>query len=185
MHTLLLDEDGHIWGAGVKAYAGFPSDDGYRTLEEQETFTWIPDLAKMKFLHISSGEFHNLAVRDDNFVYGWGKSEYGKLAQNTFLTVGNTDSKLRNILLPKKIEGLERIEYVSCGVNHSVALNLDGYVYVWGCVLTGRLGISVDELKFYKTQRLIKREFNVMMLNQPKKLPTYFEDGLFKFFSSF
>lgn len=180
MHTLLLNEDGYIWAAGVKAYAGFPSDDGYRTLEEQETFAWIPDLAKIKFLHISSGEFHNLAVSntEDRIVYGWGKSEYGKLAQNTFLTVGNQDSKLRNILLPKKMEGLERVEYVSCGVNHSTCLNMDGDVYVWGCVLTGRLGIRVDELKFLKRQRQIKREFNVMTLNQPKKLLTYFEEGL-------
>lgn len=177
MHTLLLDIDGHIWGAGAKAYAGFSSNDGYRSLEEQDTFMLLPDLAQVKFIQISSGEFHNLALAENLEIYGWGKSEYGKLAQDTFLSYGNSDSKLKNILLPKKIEGLDKVAQVSCGVNHSICLNTDGDIYVWGCVLTGRLGISKDDLKLLKHQQLIKREYNVMTLNTPKILPVYFEEG--------
>jgi len=179
MHTMLLDTEGYIWGAGAKAYAGFPSEDGYKTIEEQDIFKIPPDLATKKFVQISSGDFHNLALTEDgNEVYGWGKSENGKLAQDTFMSFGDKDSKLKNILLPKRIEGLENMVQVSCGVNHSLCLSSSGQVYVWGCVLNGRLGIAKEELSFLKQLRLLKNDHNILSLNTPHELKTDFEEGL-------
>lgn len=176
MHTLLLDAEGHIWGAGARAYAGFPSDDGYRSLEDQDIFKPLPDLMRIKFIQISSGEFHNLALTEENVVYGWGKSEYGKLAQDTFLSYGSPDTKLQNIILPKQIEDLENITEVNCGVNHSACLNDEGDVFIWGCTLSGRLGIAREDLRLLKHQRQVKAERNVLVLSTPKSLQTYFSD---------
>jgi len=178
MHSLLLDKDGYLWAAGAKAYAGFPSEDGYRTLEEQDNFKIPPDLATKKFLQISCGDFHSLAISEDTLeVYGWGKSENGKLAQDTFMSYGDQDSRLKNILLPKRVEGIDGIVQIACGVNHSICLHRSGQIYVWGCVLTGRLGVAKEELNILKQLRLLKNDHNILSLNAPHELKTDFEDG--------
>ena len=176
MHTLLLDTDGHIWGAGAKPYAGFPSDSAGRALEEQNQFMLIPDLKKQTFLHISSGEFHNLAVSTNLQVFGWGKTDYGKLAQETLISMDG-ESKIRNVLLPKRIEKLEQIAYASAGVNHSTCVNVEGDAFVWGNVLMGRLGISRDDIKLLKNLKKITNALNVLSLHIPHKLQAFFEEG--------
>lgn len=204
MHTLLLDKDGHIWAAGAKAYAGFHSEDGYKTLEEQDMFRTPPDLLNKKFIQISSGDFHNLALRyeknkdnemlDKLEVYGWGKSENGKLAQENFMSFEDKDVRLKNILLPKKIESMEKIEnmqnvqitedlenmenmiQISCGANHSVSLHANGQPYVWGSLLNGRLGIDKDQLK---TKKKIQNDHNILSLSTPCPVKLALEQGIF------
>jgi len=34
---------------------------------------------------------------------------------------------------------------VACGPNHSAALSVDGRVFVWGAVGSGRIGIKPDD----------------------------------------
>lgn len=177
MHTLLLDIDGYIWGAGAKPYAGFQSDSAYRSLEEQNHFMLIPDLKNLTFLHISSGEFHNLAVSTNLQVYGWGKTDYGKLAQETLISINGAESRVRNILMPRRIERLEHIIYAAAGVNHSTCLNSEGDAFVWGNVLMGRLGVSRDDIKLLKNLKKITNELNVLSLHVPHKLQAFFEEG--------
>lgn len=176
-HTVLLDEEGTIWGAGVKAYAGFPSENSYKTLEEQDYFLPIPDLKNVKFLQISSGEFHVLALSVSKEVYGWGKAEYGKLGIDIQLSLDETDTRVRNVLLPIKIRSLENISYVSSGVNHSACVNENGEVFVWGSALMGRLGISKHNLKTLKKLNRMRNQLYTQVLHSPHKLQEHFEEG--------
>jgi len=177
LHTVLLDEEGTIWSAGVKAYAGFPSENSYKTLEEQDYFLQVPDLKNIKFLQVSSGEFHVLALSEAKEVYGWGKAEYGKLGIDIQLSLEENDTRLRNILLPMKIRSLENISYVSSGVNHSACVNENGDAFVWGSSLMGRLGISKSDLKTLKKLNKMKNQLYAPVLHSPHKLQEYFEEG--------
>ena len=122
---------------------------------------------------MSSGEFHNLALTSSGEVYGWGKSELGKLGQDTFMdydAVIGTDKKvdskyrdkhelhhrLKNILLPKRMSEIKNVTQISCGVNHSMCINKDNEIYVWDCILTGRLGIRNDNFKLLKHSAINK-----------------------------
>jgi Alpha-tubulin suppressor and related RCC1 domain-containing proteins len=169
MHTIALDSDGHIWGTGVRAYAGFPSSNNYKTFEEEREFKMLPDIKKYRFLHISVAEFHTLAIRTTREIYGWGKSEYGKLAQDTFVSVSDND-QLKNIILPKKIEKLSDMMYVAAGANHSYGLNRNREAFGWGCAIAGRLGISKEDMKLLLSMNLMKNEDNVLVLKQPQEL---------------
>lgn len=179
LHTLLLDSEGCIWGAGAKAYAGFPSENTYKTLEEQNVFVKIPGKMKdEKFLQITSGEFHNLALTENFEVYGWGKGDYGKLGQEILIAIdGGADSRIKNILLPRKIKRLENIKYVSSGVNHSACVDEDGEPYFWGAVQMGRLGIQKEDIRLFKKLKKIILESNIPSLPTPQKVQIHFEEG--------
>jgi alpha-tubulin suppressor-like RCC1 family protein len=177
MCTIALDRDGYVWATGARAYAGFPSSNNYKTIEEEREFKRIPDLKKFRFLHISVAEFHALAIRTTLEVYGWGKSEYGKLAQDTFVSVSTSEGQLKNIILPKKIEKLSDAKYVSAGANHSYCLSINNEAISWGCALAGRLGISQDDMKLLREMNIMKNEYNVMILKQPYQLKFSWEEG--------
>lgn len=180
LHTILLDEEGCIWGTGAKAYAGFPSENAYKTLEEQHTFIKIPSLKDEKFLQITSGEFHNLALTNKQEVYGWGKGDYGKLGQEILIPIdGGASSGIKNVLLPRKIKKLTNIKYVSSGINHSACIDEDGEPYIWGAVQMGRLGIQKEDLKLFKKLKKIILESNIPTLPIPQKIQINFEEGTF------
>ena len=179
MHTLALDTNGHIWATGIKSYAGFPSYNSYKNVEEQNIFELLPNIVHHKFLQISSGEFHNLALSTSGEVFGWGKADYGKLGQNTYISLDVDNSKLSNIMIPRKIEKFDKIAYVSCGVNHSACLNKESDVFVCGLALQGRLGVSKEDMKLLKSLKKITSELNVPILNTPYKLMNDFEEGNF------
>jgi len=90
----------------------------------------------------------------DGFVYSWGHNwRNGRL--------GHGDTKDRYI--PTKINGLTKIKKIYCGAGHTMAINENDELYVWGCNEDGELGLgdfsngSTPTLNsFFKNKKIIK-----------------------------
>jgi alpha-tubulin suppressor-like RCC1 family protein len=72
---------------------------------------------------IDTGFQHNAAATHAGLVYTWGKGKRGQLGN------GKTDEFSS---APVRVKGLEGIDTVSTGFNHTAALCSNGTVYIWG-----------------------------------------------------
>ncbi|MBL7500260.1 hypothetical protein I6A81_29235 [Frankia sp. CN7] len=117
-HVLALRSDGTVWAWGDNRYGQLGAGQGP---EQDATPKPVPGLTDVK--QISAGEGHNLALKADGTVWGWGYNEYGQLgtlAQQVIYT-------------PVQIHGIGKVvAQLSAGTFHSVALRTDGSVWAWG-----------------------------------------------------
>lgn len=96
----------------------------------------ILGLPKIKFA--ACGYEHSLLITHKGIVYSMGQGEGGALGH------GNVETQKR----AKAIKGLKstRIESISAGAYHSVAVSYEGKVFVWGRGEGGQLGIEESEI---------------------------------------
>ena len=87
-------------------------------------------------VQITSGYYHNIAIKNDWTVWAWGSNNSGQLGDHT--------SEPRN--LPVQVKGpdgmgwLTDIVAVAAGSQHSLALSGNGQVLAWGDNSYGQLG---------------------------------------------
>ena len=79
---------------------------------------------------IAAGGNHDLALKADGTVWGWGYNSYGELGDNT--------TKLR--AAPVQALGLDGVVSIAAGYTHSAAVRQDGTVWTWGGNAYGQLG---------------------------------------------
>eukprot|EP01133_Synstelium_polycarpum_P003478 gene3478-3969_t len=93
---------------------------------------------------IASGGGHSLALTAAGAVFSWGRGECGQLGHGTPQAAQVT---------PKQVQALTgmRIQMVSSGGYHSLAVEADGTVYSWGRSDYGVLGGGVDNIAFHST----------------------------------
>lgn len=84
--------------------------------------SWEPAIIRKN--KIAAGTGHSLLIDASGNVWAWGANDHGQLGDSS-----TTDSNV-----PVAVYGLEgiHIEQVAIGDNHSVALDIDGNVWVWG-----------------------------------------------------
>jgi len=89
---------------------------------------------------------HTIVLTSNNEVFAWGDNEWGQ--------IGNNISS--EVLIPYKINEFigEKVEAISCGSNHSLALTENGCVYSWGYNRYGQLGLNSENFKENKPQRI-------------------------------
>ncbi len=133
-HTVILTENGGAYAIGKNTYGqlgnGTTEDSlttvvGVREPSGESLLTNIKD--------IRAGNGNTIAITNDNKVYIWGLSTYGKSGQqeNTSLPVEYT--KLNNSMI------------VSAGYNHTVIANKEGFVWDFGLGTSGQLGNKENE----------------------------------------
>jgi alpha-tubulin suppressor-like RCC1 family protein len=79
---------------------------------------------------ISSGIYHNLAIKKDGTLWGWGRNYDGMLADGTDTTRYSAIH----------IGIAENWDYVSAGYQHNLAIKNDGTLWAWGSNVFGQLG---------------------------------------------
>ncbi len=84
-----------------------------------------------KVSQVAAGFDHSLALTEKGSVYAWGDNTYGQVGINSAKGI---------VSGPRKIEGLPAITEISAGFRHSIALDIDGNVWVWGNNIAGQLG---------------------------------------------
>lgn len=122
LHTLFLDHDGHIWISGCMRHDSEKSEIRPACIED------IQNIVK-----ISSGGYHCLLLDNDGIVFGLGSNDYGELC------IGDNQTITK---IPTKIDGLPKIQEISCGTFHSLLIDIDGNCWSFGMNKTGQLGIG-------------------------------------------
>lgn len=126
-HVLALKSDGTVWawGDNVSGQIGNGNNGTDSTSPVQ-----VSGLSGI--VHITSGRFFSLAVKDDGTVWTWGENLYGQLGNGT-----NNDSNV-----PVQVSGLTGITsaVAATGAFHCMAYKNDNTVWAWGRNTYGNLG---------------------------------------------
>jgi alpha-tubulin suppressor-like RCC1 family protein len=140
-HTLLLTSEGRVfsWGAGGAGRLGLTEN-----RKNQYTPLEIQFFRSRPAKKIQCGDFHNVALGVDGFIYTWGYNLEGQCGNG-----GTMNQKI-----PKRIEfpfdlwgdscvaeGKEILE-ISCGSSWSNVITSSGIVYTWGYGDGGWLGLE-------------------------------------------
>jgi alpha-tubulin suppressor-like RCC1 family protein len=127
-HTLALKVDGTVWSWGLNTSGEL--GDGTQTSPRSLPGA-VGGLSDV--VAIAAGMRHNLAVRRDGTVWGWGSNANGQLG------IGSTGGVRTT---PVQAVGLNNVIAVAAGENHSLALRRDGTVVAWGGGTVGVLGLG-------------------------------------------
>ena len=85
---------------------------------------------------VATGHEHTLALRADGAVFAWGSDEWGQLGVGGPTTSCQcTNSPIQSLIPPQVVA-------IAAGDVHSVALDLNARVWVWGEGSSGQLGIG-------------------------------------------
>ena len=128
-HSLALKSDGTVWAWG----ANYLGQLGNGTTTDSLVPKQISSSSLSGVSAIAAKDLHNLALKKDGTVWGWGYNYYGELGDGTTGT---------SILTPKQISSssLSGVINIALGKYHSLALKSDGMVWAWGANYLGQLG---------------------------------------------
>mmetsp|Transcript_16958 Transcript_16958/g.30487 ORF Transcript_16958/g.30487 Transcript_16958/m.30487 type:complete len:1881 (+) Transcript_16958:2021-7663(+) len=184
--SFAMTKDGQMYatGSGVYGMLGITSADGSdEMMASVDKFIPIPRLSgnsKTRVIDIACGNFHVLAITQDNKLIGWGRNDCGQLGLGHLdptvkaPSVYEIDENLvKKELDPVKEEKAQAVRAkiirtkslsfikVSCGEAHSIAMTTDGELYAFGSAESGRLGIGeVNELTMYHTPEKVEAKNN-------------------------
>jgi hypothetical protein len=125
-HSLALDVSGNVWAWGQNAngQAGLGSAGGTVLVPTRvTTLSAIQSIA-------TSGHF-SLALGADGRLWAWG--------QNTSGQVG-TGATSVSVPTPTVVTGLPTLRSMAAGVNHALALDVNGRVWGWGLNTSAQVG---------------------------------------------
>ncbi len=132
MHTLLLTNDGQVYGCGDNQYRQL----GMKSSKTTSCFlpAYITSLSQYVIQHIVCGYFHSLFLTRSGQVLSCGWSSYGQ--------TGVSPRYHQYIRVPTLIKLDSPVHSMSCGWNHSLLLSEKGEVYAFG---EGKYGKILSE----------------------------------------
>lgn len=145
-HTLLVGSEGQVWSCGVNNMGQC----GHPVCPEIAKFKLIdgPTHAgnQEKVIKAAAGLNFSLVLTESGKVFAFGSAEKGQLGNGItgehIVTGGKLvyDAEYE----PLYVRGLDgkHIVQIACGQQHSVAMDSEGIVYVWGCNGYGRMGLG-------------------------------------------
>jgi len=137
-HGIILASDGSLWSWGEKAH-GWP-------VLGQANVTNQPSLRQIgketNWTSIAVGDHHNLAIKSDGSLWGWGENTYGELGNGA---QGRTNPSTRVSSTPIRSAPGNDWKQVAVGGSHSLGLKKDGTLWAWGSNWAGQLGIGITD----------------------------------------
>ena len=140
-HAIALRDDGTLWAWGNNAFGRL----GINTIGgavNTPTEVGIPIGANGdKWIAVSAGENHTVALLNDGTLWAWGSNADGRLG------IGHSGG---NYAIPYQVEdgglGVTGWINVFAGYHHTLAICNGGNLYAWGAnSLAGRLGVGVGD----------------------------------------
>jgi len=135
-HTLVLTAMGLVWSCGSGGYGrlghGDTVDKLVLTLVVTEGFRGA------QIVMVAAGGVHSVVLGAAGRVWTWGHGNDGKLGNN------DEENRLVPTLLAGEALGGAAAVLVAAGRHHTVAVTLEGELWVWGYGLYGQLGLGDD-----------------------------------------
>lgn len=138
-HCLALDNEGNIWSWGLNSFGQLGN--GTTTAVYKPTKITID--GDVKFVQISAGMTHSLAIDESGNLWSWGDNGNGQLG-------GETTS---SVTVPKKVE-VENTKFKEISAGSSTTLLIDTNNDLWVCGYNyhgelgdGTTGVSKVQLK--------------------------------------
>jgi alpha-tubulin suppressor-like RCC1 family protein len=148
-HVLAINENFKVMAWGANSY-GQLGHGFFSNCEKSPDI--ISALKNESIKMISAGLNHSMVLTNEGQIFSFGCSEFGKLGLGKIST-----SVLYST--PKQIPRLKNIRKISCGENHSAAINRENEILIWGNGWNGQLGCGSQETVFEPTSILTKVEW--------------------------
>jgi alpha-tubulin suppressor-like RCC1 family protein len=132
-HGIILAPDGSLWAWGEN-YDGW-SVLGLGGITNQTSLHRVGN--ETDWASIAVSWHHNLAIKSDGTLWGWGENVYGQLGDGTS---GRPNSQRTT---PVASAPGNDWKQVAAGGSHSLALKKDGTLWGWGNNWAGQLGIGM------------------------------------------
>jgi alpha-tubulin suppressor-like RCC1 family protein len=124
--TFAIDEEKQLYYWG-HSYENSVSDD----LPPEQIFIKEPvKFDDGEWLQISAGTYHTCGIKADNKIYCWGENNDGQLGFGR-----DEEGGMAGADKPKKVND-EKWRSVYSGHDFTCALNMDGFLFCWGQLLT-------------------------------------------------
>lgn len=130
-HSLALDSLGRVWGWGYNGYGQL--GDGTSTDKFSPVSVVFPE--PVTVIAIAAGGSTSIAIDSTGQVWGWGYNKYGQTGQTPGAGVDGVKQAV-----PMKITSLTSVSKIAVGLDHCLALKLDGTLWAWGYNGYGQLG---------------------------------------------
>lgn len=152
-HTLLCTRDGRVYTAGLNTngQCGHPNTQGdVQLFHRIEVAPFVKE--KDAVVKVAAGITFSLALTVSGKLYAMGSTEKGQLGNGRtgehFITSNKLAFNTHTEPIPVRALSDKKIVEMSCGQQHSIAMDEDGYCYTWGFGGYGRLGLgnSDDQL---------------------------------------
>ncbi|KAK9743459.1 hypothetical protein RND81_03G240700 [Saponaria officinalis] len=164
-HTVVVTDDGQSFAFGSNKHGQLGSASLENEVEATPVLCQVSDVTTVA----CGGDFTMwLSSAQGASILSAGLPQYGQLGHGTDNEYNTKDSSVRLAYepqsRPKAIASLsgETIVKVSCGTNHSVAVDSIGYVYTWGFGGYGRLGHREQKDEFVPRRIDVFTRHNVL-----------------------
>lgn len=145
-HSLLVGDDGLVWSAGANNLGQC----GHPVVAQIPAFEAIEgpflDGERQHVIKAAVGVTFSIILTDDGKVFSFGSGEKGQLGNGRtgehIITGNKTAFDIETEPIPVKGLDDKTIIDIACGPQHSVALDSQGLVYVWGYNGYCRLGLG-------------------------------------------
>jgi alpha-tubulin suppressor-like RCC1 family protein len=133
--SFLIDSDGKVWCFGNNEHGQLGTGDTETRNIPTDISNNFPE--NTKIIDIKNGSnYSTLAIDSDNKIWVWGRNEMGELG------TGNDDKYITPLNISNNFPTGTKITDISIGFSHSLALDSQNELWVWGDNLFGQLGIG-------------------------------------------
>jgi len=135
-HTLAVDESGHLWSFGSNTYQQLGRvTPGSRSPDRNPGRVEID--GDPVFTSVDAGADHSLAVDDAGRMWSFGSNDNGRLGRPAWTIADRLTPSLAQVS-----DAGARFRMVGAGREHSVALDTEGRIWVFGSNGVGQLGTT-------------------------------------------
>jgi alpha-tubulin suppressor-like RCC1 family protein len=115
-----------------------------------------------------------MCIRQDSSLWSWGDNQAGQLGIGTN---GSTYDKK----IPTKVDSIESVQRVVCGLLQCAAITYDSTLFTWGRNLNGQLGNGTTLINNYPKQNLISKAILDVSTGGGHTLVRTFDSTLYSF----